>query len=214
MSACPRYSCSVRSGTPAAASVVANVCRRSWKRIARTSAATHASWKRRVTLVRSSGVPSSGCANTRSSSSPKTVRRRHRLQLAGEPVRHRHRARGAEVGLALAGVLVANPRVADPDLLGAEVDVLPVQAEKFGLAQPGRRRGEDDEPEYRAERVAVDGGSGIAAITAIQRRQRQELQVGIRVAFPPPPGRAARATGLAAPTPSPRRAQKRSAGRS
>src|SRR3954454_17359981 len=40
-------------------------------------AATHAAWKRRVLLVRSSGVPSSGCAKTRSSPSPYPVRSSH-----------------------------------------------------------------------------------------------------------------------------------------
>jgi hypothetical protein len=55
------------------------------------------------------------------------------------------------------------------------------------LAQPARRRSEDDEPEYRADRVAVDRAIGYRRDHSIQRRQRQELQVGIRVAFASPP---------------------------
>jgi hypothetical protein len=84
-------------------------------------------------------------------------------------------------------VFVADPSVADADPLGPHVDVLPMEPEKFGLAQPARRRSEDDEPEYRADRVAVDRAIGYRCDHSIQRRQRQELQVGIRVAFPSPP---------------------------
>lgn len=58
----------VRIGVPDAASRVAKVWRRSWKRMGRTPASTQAALKRLVTFAPSSGVPLVGWANTRSSS--------------------------------------------------------------------------------------------------------------------------------------------------
>jgi len=67
-SAWPRNSWIERMGCPLAAMRVPNVCRRSWKRIGGTLAARHAALNRFVTFERSSGLPVSGWANTRSSS--------------------------------------------------------------------------------------------------------------------------------------------------
>ena len=183
----------------------------------RTPASTQAAWNRRVTFVRSRATPSSGWAKTRSSSSLKTVRNRHSLELGGESVRHRHRALGAEIRLALAGVLVADPRVADADPLGRACRRASNGAReaRIGAARvvaAARMTSRSTGPS--ASRSTVR--SGIAAITASSSGKRQELQVGIRVAFPPPPRpRGVERPGSPAPTHSlARRAQRRSAGTS
>ena len=60
----------LRYGTPWAAMLVPNVCRRSWKRRSRTPARRSAALKRLSSRDRSIGLPVWGWANTRSSSVP------------------------------------------------------------------------------------------------------------------------------------------------
>src|SRR4051812_18035837 len=60
------------------------------------------------------------------------------LELAGEAVRHRHRALRAEIRLALARVLVADPGVAHPHALRLGVDVAPPQPEQLSDTLAGQ----------------------------------------------------------------------------
>ena len=88
-------------------------------------------------------------------------------------------------------MLVAHPRVADPNALGVHVDVTPEQPQQLGLAQTRRPRREQDQPYDRAARVLVDRPVGDHLDHAIELSRRQELQIRVRVARSPAlrPGR-------------------------
>ena len=113
---------------------------------------------------------------------------------------HRNRPPGAEVRLAFARVLLANPRVADADPLGAHVDVLPAQARValIAAARSTRRRGSRAAGPARARRCRPTW-SGIAAITASSSGRVRNCRSGSASPSRRRRGRAARATGFGRP---------------
>ena len=112
------YSWIVRSGTPAAARVVAKVCRRSWKRIWRTPA----SRARRLEAPGDLRAVQRH-AELRVREDQVVVVAEHRaqpplLELPREPVGHRHRALVLRSDLPSPECSYAHPRVADADRAG------------------------------------------------------------------------------------------------
>ena len=117
-SAWPRNSWRVRSETlPEAASWVAKVWRRSWKRMGRTPASRQAAWKRLVTLSPSRGLPVCGVGEDEVLVAVVDRAGRPLVERSEEAVGDRDRAAGGEVGFAVGGVFAADPGVADPDAL-------------------------------------------------------------------------------------------------